>query len=76
MDYKATFGVRRDIDFYTVVVKQMGGESRTCNAGGTKRGWTFDVKHLPIPVIRDIFSLVIRGGGGWVVGFVLECILS
>ena len=42
-DYKATFGVRRDLDYYTEVVKQVGGESRTIAcAGGTKRGWSFN----------------------------------
>ena len=61
VNYRQTFGTETDIDKYVELVKKWGGDSRTANAGGSKRGWNFSVEHLPIPVVRDVFRLV--GGG-------------
>ena len=60
-DYKELYGVSTDLNSHLGLFKQWGGGTHTvCAGGGTKRGWMFSVEHLPTPLVRDIFHLVIK----------------
>ena len=58
VNYRQLYNTKASFMNYLSTVKKWGGQTQTVNAGGTKRGWAFCVSYLPLPIVRDLFILV------------------